>query len=193
MKELPILFSGPMVRAILEGRKTQTRRVVKNVSGDCELFIDAGDGNWQQCYRDESGAIHSKSWLTRCQYGVKGDRLWLREHHARIPGNDGWHEPHYFADGPLPTVDQRHDAGLLHSYPSIHMPRWASRINLEITGIRVERLHAIRAEDALAEGVEWDGMYEHPRDNFISLWESINGHGSWDANPWVWVVEFKRV
>jgi hypothetical protein len=94
----------------------------------------------------------------------------------------------------MPSLDDRHDAGLLNSKPSIHMPRWASRISLEITGVRVERLNEITLSDVAAEGVPpnneagWDSV-----ESFRSLWESINGAGSWAANPWVWVVEFRRL
>lgn len=221
MKESPILFSGEMVRAILAGRKTQTRMVVKDVSADCELFIDAGDGFWQQCYRDNTGAIHSKSWLSKCPYGKPGDRLWVRERHARIPGMVGMHAIHYFADGPMPTVEQRHDAWLLRSYPSIHMPRWASRITLEIVAVRVERLQDISEGDAMAEGLKtlskdgelykwgipdrdglpgnddfgwhWKEWESDPRAAFHKLWQSIHGPDSWEKNPFVWVIEFKVI
>ena len=223
MKERPILFSGPMVRAIMEGRKTQTRRVVKDVSADCELFIDSGDGFFQQCYRDNSGAIHSKSWLSKCPYGIPGDRLWVRETFA-------------IATGPPPDVpmDADNTAVVYRASwdvevpetpldgawkPSIHMPRWASRINLEITGVMVERLQEINCDDAIAEGTDWktcptyqsvESLKEQVTASRVGrpyfpvltidyvggykkLWESINGPGSWDKNPWVWVVKFRRI
>ncbi|MDX9893880.1 MAG: hypothetical protein RBS34_00440 [Desulfofustis sp.] len=128
--------------------------------------------------------------------------------------------PHYFADGPLPSISDRHDAGLLRSYSSIHMPRWASRITLEIVGVRVERLQKISNQDVIAEGIfavrnkEWDianfpewkrdfddavargekpPVGPSPRLAFSKLWESINGPGSWEVNPWVWVIEFVRL
>ena len=146
-KERPIIFSGPMIRAILEGRKTQTRRIVK-----------------PNCLSKLS------------PYGRTGDRLWVRETWGHNPEGPGYV---YRSDG---DFDMKFHGDRWR--PSIHMPRWASRITLEVTGVRVERLQDINEEDALAEGVE------HA---FRSLWESINGPGSWDANPWVWVVEFRRV
>lgn len=193
MKERPILFSGPMVRAILDGRKTQTRRVNR--------------------------------------FGVPGDRLWVRETWAdveplpsRTPAYDGARfavrpdgsssELWYRADGEMGVTSLLFDDGPRWR-PSIHMPRWASRITLEIVDVRVERLHDITEEDARAEGVDWaspqpfgekwdDDDREDPRevgygsgsfalDNFRRLWSSINGSESWAANPWVWRVEFRRV
>lgn len=216
MKERPILFSAPMVRAILDGRKTQTRRTVKPQPDGRHCRVDFEHGFLKES--SMLGGCWSVSRKQLCPYGKPGDRLWVRETWKYLDWTeDGCPYIAYKADGTdtlRPVNDERWiervedvwaDLSSSENYsvdncasdrrwrPSIHMPRWASRITIEITGIRVERLHAIRAEDALAEGVEWDGMYEHPRDNFISLWESINGHGSWDANPWVWVVEFKRV
>lgn len=178
MKERPILFSGEMVRAILDGRKTQTRRVVK--------FDWCGSAN---------GLLHQASFdpAYKCPYGKVGDRLWVRETWAKLLSGRIW----YRADG-----HSINDGGWR---PSIHMPRWASRITLEITGVWVERLQAIGQNDAFREGVRraadgrWfnyapDGpTHNSARGSFISLWESINGPGSWDANPWVWVIEFKRI
>lgn len=217
MKERPILFSAPMVLAILDGTKTQTRRRVKDVSADCELLIDAGDGFWQQCYRDDAGAIHSKSWLTKCPYGMQGDRLWVRETFAIATGpTDG--SPLaadntaviYRASWDVEVPDTPLDGAW---QPSIHMPRWASRITLEITGVRAERLNSISEEDAEAEGIERVGgtfscspwrnyrkgepgemdLHCSARSrSYMALWESINGPGSWEVNPWVWVISFKR-
>jgi len=185
MKERPILFSGPMVRAILEGRKTQTRRVVKPQPG-CDP-------------RDDEHLD-----MGRCPYGQPGDRLWVREawhtderdlEYARAKHEDAMSDsPIYY------RADPENDNAGCTWRPSIHMPRWASRITLEITRVRVERLQEISEKDAIAEGAD---PYLHPVhpgreglrhvDGFRSLWESINGPGSWDANPWVWVIEFKRV
>jgi hypothetical protein len=203
IKERPILFSGPMVRAILEGRKTQTRRIVKLGFGGSFGRSDTPGYDWtfrgsrRGCvHGDGSGCwqdLRHEQLLKLCPYGRIGDRLWVREHCAIQQGNRV-SNPHYFAEGPMPSLDDRHDAGLLKSKPSIHMPRWASRISLEITGVRVERLNEITLSDVAAEGVPpnneagWDSV-----ESFRSLWESINGAGSWAANPWVWVVEFRRL
>ena len=190
MTERPILFKGEMVRAILGGSKTQTRRIVTDESL-ITLRPDGTPGKVQQ----------------RCKFGQPGDRLWVRE--AFLVQPDLWAAGH----GPQPvhyTVDVA-DAGQVEDYigkPSIHMPRWASRITLEITAVRVDRLQEISEVDAKAEGIEptmpnpghwnWrdyliDGGQTHAVLSYKTLWESINGPGSWDANPWVWVVEFKKV
>lgn len=180
MKERPILFSGPMVRAILSGAKTQMRRIVKpqpDVPG-CDI-------------RDSP--YH------------KGMRLWVREawnflgtdmmRHGRTHSTqDGVVK--YLADGERRTINTKWRnvevwmARKPQSRPSIHMPRWASRITLEITGVRVERLQAISEADAAAEGCDGKGPLSY---HYAQLWESINGPGSWEANPWVWVVEFRRI
>ena len=189
MKERPILFSGPMVKAILDGSKTQTRRVVKR--------LDVRSGMPQP---------EMDSLLSLCPYGKPGDRLWVRETFG-IDDEDG--SVLYFAD-PDTAQAAEHARVCEDRYPrrraSIHMPRWASRILLEITDVRVERLCDISEDDARAEGIEYSerfkgycvGMAEHynshdPRLSYASLWESINGPDSWAANPWVWVVEFRRI
>lgn len=184
MKERPVLFSAPMVRAILEGRKTQTRRVAKGVnfisSSGAPMNIDAD----------------SDDWSVKCPYGQPGDRLWVREAFQ------------FSSDYPLYRADD--EAGHIDGgwRPSIHMPRWASRITLEVTGVRVERLQDISEADAVAEGIEptmpnpgpwnWkdylaEGCHTHAILSYKTLWESINGPGSWDKNPLVWVVEFRRL
>jgi len=181
IKERPILFSGPMVRAILDGRKTMTRRVIKYPAVTVEhdriiagRFIDP-----------KTGCVDGQFDVIACPYGQPGDRLWVRETYNSCGG-----KPFYRADGELhPDWKWR---------PSIFMPRWASRITLEITAVRVERLKDITIEDAQAEGVtplgvEGDGR--RWRAAFRELWDSLNakrGHG-WGANPWVWVISFKRV
>lgn len=162
MKERPILFSGAMVRAILDGSKTQTRRV-------CKLDVRGG---MPQPELD--------SLLRCCPYGQPGDRLWVRETWAKTYVRQAGAEWFVYATG-----DNRTDYGGPWK-PSIHMPRAASRITLEITGVRVERLGEISESDARAEGVQ--SVAE-----FKELWASINGLGSWEANPWVWVVEFRRI
>lgn len=207
----PILFSGPMVRAILAGKKVQTRRVVKDVSADCELMLPAGDAWWQQCYRDGSGAIHSKSWLTKCPYGMIGDLLWVRETWC-MAGPDGTYdaapadgrpcwpdalpmEQRAFYRATEPGIDVEDGGGWV---PSIHMPRWASRITLEITNIRAEKLQKISDLEARMEGVDptTSGGVMGCKRGFMDLWDSINSKRpgcSWSDNPWVWVVEFRKV
>lgn len=205
MKERPILFSGPMVRAILDGRKTQTRRIMKPQP--------TYDGFWwshkgyscggEKQFRD------GLPLFVGCPYGVVGDRLWVRETCC----SDGW-SVHYLADNDHREFGEtRYDDVIkLHHYsggfsrqvPSIHMPRWASRITLEITGVRVERLNEISESDAYREGVTIPSgqsfasngnpeLRNEARCAFQSLWNSINGPESWAANPFVWVIEFKRI
>ena len=192
MKERPILFSAPMVRAILAGTKTQTRRIVKPSTMP----------RWPELH-PEMGDI-----LPLCPYGQPGGRLWARET-WRVRGGQ---EYEYQQDRSqvMYRATHREDGFPIgwESYkwrPSIYMPRWASRITLEVTGVRVERLQDISEADASAEGVpnqtrltgygKGDGCQWGPAEpvaEYRALWESINGPGSWDANPWVWVVEFKR-
>lgn len=216
--ERPILFSGKMIQAILAGHKTQTRRIVKH----CREFPRSEQ--WPFCYPAKDGMPvfllgdnpelaarykHGK----RCPYGATGDRLWVREtwaphadeeetfrNYARsMSGRGGPDEPgivrpqiFYRADGGDPFVTRWR--------PSIHMPRWASRITLEVTGIRIERLREIREKDAIAEGfgeergVVGQQVRPGPRDRFADLWDKINGkRATWESNPWVWVVSFRRV
>lgn len=218
MKERPILFTGEMVRAILSGEKTQTRRIVKpqpvsveeirkEVGIGYSLFTDhfAPDvfriSGPVAVVLEKSGLKPGYRW--KCFFGQVGDRLWVRETFM------GWyregvfsHVAAYKADGYQAEQDERWT-------PSIHMPRSASRINLEITNIKVERLNDISEQDAKDEGIVgglisrtgsagWgsnEGMPDIYKSKwkFAELWESINGVGSWDENPWVWVIEFKRV
>ena len=217
-KERPILFSGPMVRALLDGSKTQTRRAMKpqpthfNPAGVPRRVIPTG----------------GPSYVIRCPYGQPGDRLWVREtwqgpllQEFEADADPDWHYAshihqyqnpahcEYAADGgPKPEYTNADDVMRQGWRPSIHMPRWASRITLEITSVRVERLQDISEADAIAEGCtqNHNGYYwggPHPvsglkqlataKGAYQDLWESINGPGSWDANPWVWVVEFRRL
>jgi len=203
MTERPLLFSGPMVRAILYGTKTQTRRVVKSRKDP-----DYG------CQMAPSEIAGDEYAARLCPYGQPGDRLWIRESlrpwskdqelmaYAADDSNVGaWHAMNY------PT---RCGSQVKKSVPSIHLPRAWSRILLEVVTVRVERLHDISERDAQAEGViECDGLLDEVRLCarakqlgipatecrvwYAELWESINGPGSWEANPWVWVVEFKRI
>lgn len=206
MKERPILFSAPMVRAILEGRKTQTRRVIKpqpmpalpstptpidEVKKILGKMVKSG-----RPYIATEGKATGHA-LPGSPYGKSGDRLWVRETFNTDWADDG---PIYRADGGSAI-----EAGYSREprwKPSIFMPRKYSRITLEITGMRVERLQDISEDDARMEGgpnvlgfVEGKKVYGHEnyRAWFKSLWESINGAESWAENPWVWVVEFKRV
>lgn len=209
MKERPILFSAPMVRAILEGRKTQTRRVVKlNDAGR----VARGGRQWH--IDDDHAAL-------ACPYGQPGDRLWVREAHLLDPPIDGtWPSvgDSFTSIDDIPEryrnpehVLYRADDKLTTAWrwrPSIHMPRWASRITLEVTDVRVERLQDISEADAQAEGVDRDTEpCDHTRRScadvgclgpthraaFCDLWMQINGADSWAANPWVWVVSFRRL
>lgn len=225
VKERGILFSAPMVRALLDGSKTQTRRVVKHrwpqlwsepwhATGKVLDSLTTQPGAWMEFrhrQQDEPGYTGSPaSTLVPCPYGQPGDRLWVRETwglHAYGDDTD-WHKgPCTVLDLDDSVIAYRADWGPMqescHWRPSIHMPRAASRITLEIVSVRVERLEDISATDALQEGLEacWDlptrqnnpVCWATAVQLYRELWESINGTGSWDANPWVWVVEFKRI
>lgn len=217
MKERPILFSAPMVKAILDGRKTQTRRIV----------------NWKRLHKQAALPFPTKCTLAvfsilkgwgldvgdgmlravECPYGAPGDRLWVKETWADAAKNV---DPEIAIEAGYKTVAEARKAharwafradydnymGPLKWTPSIFMPRWASRITLEVLLVRVERLQEIEEWEARDEGGPSilgykDGRgvhgYETYRDWYEDLWESINGPGSWKRNPWVWVVEFRRV
>jgi hypothetical protein len=213
VKERPILFNADMVNAILAGLKTQTRRVIKDQPPEGCGLIDVGvyapividRKGEQQPGPDVFGAFSEDGdWGFKCPYGQPGDRLWVREafRNRRVDNSPG--DVVYRADHP---GESNVPGSCGRSWkPSIHMPRWASRITLEIVSVRVERLKDISKIDAEAEGVQRHGDswkdYLHPTDShfaldartsFATLWSSINGPGSWAANPWVWVVEFRRV
>ena len=230
MKERPILMSAPMIRATLSGSKTQTRRIVKPTP---EWVGPSG----VLSYRGRVGLQHALS-----PHGQRGDRLWVREAFRFLDSFDGdspntvgdrcliagypkpWAPTHYEADGlrdnwmNVGTEPGSVIAGKLR--PGIHMPRWASRITLEIVSVRVERLQNISEEDAIAEGVYCENVivssyyanghhevgecryffhggpdegFESAVDAYTALWDSINGEGSWEKNPWVWVIEFRRI
>ncbi len=206
--ERPILFSGPMVRAILEGKKTQTRRILK---GSTEFKGPYNPAYLEMHKRD-------KGWANICPYGKPGDQLWVREtfvtFNTRTPDEqakmraaalrfernevtDILAECEAFptSTGPLKALYKADfgawaddpDCDLGPWTPSIHMPRWASRLTLEITEVRVQRLQDISPDDAFAEGCG-GGLY------FNALWDSINGKregASWECNPWVWVLTFR--
>lgn len=181
MKERPILFSGPMVRALLDGRKTRTRRVVKpQPEWSCSpLEFTNSPGVW---------APNEAEDYRRCPYGVPGDRLWVRETWQRVVPLliDPTTKYEYLA-----TVrDGCHPA---RWKPSIHMPRVASRITLEVVRVRVERVQQITEADAIAEGCGRAECGALAVLEYCRLWNEINGPGAWAENPWVWVVEFKRI
>lgn len=208
MKERPILFSAAMVRAILGGQKTQTRRVVKpqpspdflpQVGNYHRTLVDKKDGEQFPDPVSRYGASDENEDYP-CPHGQPGDRLWVRETFQECPECG---RPDYAADVNRPRNCRSCDATLGKWRPSIHMPRWASRITLEIVAVRVERLRKISCEDAMAEGIDHycpgvtaalRGESEaDPREEYRDLWESINGAGSWEANPWVWVIEFRKL
>ncbi|EBY8534570.1 hypothetical protein RKT29_004205 [Salmonella enterica subsp. enterica serovar Lome] len=216
MKERGMIFNGEMVRAILDGRKTQTRRIMKNQpAGDYPetpaLIRNVGTGfQWHGLYGESS--------IFNCPLGSIGERIWVRETfrvHSRASDvatlvyrasvRNSWTEQTHRVPVAVcnkPAIPEKWT-------PSIHMPRWASRITLEITDVRVERLHNISERDSLREGLfqlpasgryclqpgmQYFGMASHSAKEVYSwLWASIYGEESWAANPWVWVIEFKRV
>jgi hypothetical protein len=211
IKERPILFSAPMVRAILDGRKTVTRRPVKGLSTSFAVTTAADESSLNSVCWNVGGPI------IRCPYGKPGDRLYVRETFNRT--NPGGAEGVYYyrADGEFPkSIGGGKFADAESWKPSIHMPRAASRILLEITHVRVERLQDISEGQAVDEGLIWEGVkdgqtywnhtdHRYPPGShqqfsvsgtdavsaFRNLWKSTGG--DWEANPWVWVVEFKRV
>lgn len=206
MKERPILFSAPMIRALLSGAKTQTRRVVK----DC-----LGVNNGVPFTSVSVGPATSGIAEIACPYGKSGDHLWVREAFMHEPADYCWEASVSIPCRPAVTIYRADCEGGTDGAgwkPSIHMPRSLSRITLEVTGVRLERLGDISEADAIAEGIgsirvsendsRWlnycdpeskAAAFGDPRHSFWSLWESINGRESRDANPFVWVVEFKRM
>jgi len=234
MKERGMIFNGEMVRAILDGRKTQTRRPLKWKQTRFTEIGEREDGSkwpWSEDAENVCDYWHP------CPFGAVGDRIWVRETYqgplfdyehmeAYLEDSSKFEKPDfcvYRADGkPAPEFYDADDNLHCCWRPSIHMPRWASRILLEITDVRVERLNNISHEDAEREGIHievWDqtvvarnyaaedeffqfwsedfphyvNMNDLYRASFQSLWKSIYGEESWQANPWVWVIEFKRV
>ena len=217
-----MIFNGEMVRAILDGRKTQTRRVMNpQPANDISraTFPNPDVVGWWCSLRHKHGSTTAHF----CPFGAVGDRLWVREtwqaihdsvdefghveertYAPSIPKEKDryWHTVYaeHFGD------ENREDRGFPWR-PAIHMPRWASRITLEITSVRVERLNDISEEDARAEGIIDGGCLNcgepepcgcvNPQpdatDAFAYLWQSIYGQENWDANPWVWVIEFRRI
>ncbi|HHD1893390.1 TPA: hypothetical protein ACN1KT_000940 [Klebsiella pneumoniae] len=219
MTERGMIFNGEMVRALLSGRKTQTRRPIK-----CKQtrFTEIGEREDGSKWPWSEDAEHACDFWHPCPFGAVGDRIWVREtfqgplfdydlmdSYCKDP--TPFEKPEfcvYKADGvPAPEFYDADDELHCCWRPSIHMPRWASRILLEITDVRVERLNAISEEDARAEGIIDGGCLNcgepepcgcaNPEpdatDAFAYLWQSIYGQDNWNANPWVWVIEFKRV
>ncbi|MCM7687653.1 hypothetical protein M8S61_08355 [Enterobacter asburiae] len=211
MKERGMIFNGEMVRAILEGRKTQTRRIMKVQPVLNGSFYEVYGAGWVTSMKSVP-AIPGHSLASNCPFGLVGDRIWVREtwadagasapdlklYRANYPA----HVPTHYEN--VPPVDE------IRWTPSIHMPRWASRLTLEITGVRVERLNGISETDAEAEGIDMEALFDaqdcydciadhnmtgRPTATgaFKYLWESIYGEESWKSNPWVWVIEFKRI
>ncbi|MCW9252089.1 hypothetical protein N5I36_08965 [Klebsiella aerogenes] len=222
MTERGMIFNGEMVRAILDGRKTQTRRIMKIQPEHSGLglrrVIDSkngsDDGKYFWSLSDACGLkIRSKSFT--CPFGSVGDRIWVREAfrvHSRATDvatlvykasvRNSWTEQTHRV--PVAVCNK---AAMPEKWtPSLHMPRWASRLLLEITDVRVERLREISQADAEAEGVGklkkgfwknyqpgWTEFQLTARGSFATLWKSIYGDESWYADPWVWVIEFKRI
>ncbi|MFJ5159481.1 hypothetical protein ACIP6T_09910 [Pantoea sp. NPDC088449] len=227
MCERGIHFNSEMVRAVMEGRKVQTRRIMKVQPESHQFGLlritdstkrgDIGKYHWAE---SNATGVHTRSALFSCPFGAVGDRLWVRETWADV-NHEGCPAVAYRADGEVRDLNEdegEEDDPNLEKYwfanwypdlingtegrwtPSIHMPRWASRITLEITGVRVERLNSMTESDALAEGCNGGHdsipgyMYSAtPHEHFHHVWQSIYGADSWQANPWVWVIEFKRV
>lgn len=193
MTKRPILFSAPMVRALLDGSKTQTRRVLKLPNGHRWDELQGGEASGNIETDKWPGTWHASEF--RCPYGQPGDQLWVKETHWR-DDEDG--AILYAADpDDFAIVHQNRletDSPRYNWKPSIFMRREYSRITLEITDVRVERLHEISRGDAMAEGCPFPNMAmgDDPRKWYADLWNAINGTGSWDKNPWVWVVEFTR-
>lgn len=210
MTERPIPFTAPMVRALLAGTKTQTRRAVKPQPNWTEpaTVWEKGDGHsglgW---YAHHSEYPEEGSLFYRCPYGQPGDRLWVREA-WRAPASCDHLPPRSIADSEARRFIADEiigpDPGFGKLRQGMFMPRWASRILLEVTNIRAERLQDISEADAVAEGIAYSerfrgyclGMAEHfnsrdPRESYLSLWNAINGAGSSEKNPWVWAVSFR--
>lgn len=226
-KERPILFNAEMVNAILSGRKTQTRRIMKVQPQVTEQRLREL-GAWQDGFnlsQQVNAAFQAGFIDVSCPLGVIGDQLWVRETfqgplfdyeqmESYLEDSAKFESPEYCvyrADGNTAPEFVDADDNLHCKWrPSIHMPRWASRINLLITGVRVERLQDISEQDAMSEGIDADCLAESQdhydciadhnmtgrptaRGYFSNLWQSIYGEESWEANPWVWVINFERM
>ena len=187
MKERPILFSAPMVRAILAGTKTQTRRALAP-----DLFMSSGGAVVRMA---SAGPATTGIREAHCPYWREpGDRLYVKETGHWKTGDVFYRAgtEHYSAEMANAAALVALGGDRMRWQPAIHMPRWASRITLEITGVRVERLQDISTADCWAEGLSASPDVD-PVHEYRDLWEAINGPGSWDANPWVWALEFRRL
>lgn len=187
-KERPILLSPEMIRAILDGRKTQTRYPVKPQPRDGHEIVNEF-GMWVPRYMTGLGPmIWTGDGDWKCPFGRRGDRLWVRETWApTMDSNRGWNESSPDGSWPIYAATDR-EWDVLRWRPSIHMPRWASRITLEITGVRAERLQSISEADKLAEGAT-------PDMPFGTVWRKLHTEPPhrWEDNPWVWAIDFRRV
>jgi hypothetical protein len=223
-KSRPILFSAPMVLSILDGRKTQTRRIAKAIPEDAEIataddwnavradermrrFEEWGPQRGYSVVRHADGSIAAYP----CQNGRPGELLWVRETYAYLSDYDGV-DPgsaalasrcFYRADHPTGVWSERDPTKSIRWRPSIHMPRWASRVSLRVSNVRLERLQDITEADILAEGVTvdrvakwcdvpWSSM-PTLHDAWCVLWDHINGYGAWEENPLVWALSLERL
>ena len=216
MKEHPLLMNGPLVRATLEGRKTQTRRPIKPQPDDdiVDVEYDAIADLWLGNTQEDNDLGYTSSWAARCPLGKAGDRLWVRETFQawRKVGHesDEWEPICVKAASFGDTIEYRATSKSTGPWtPSIHMPRWACRLVLPLVSVRVERVQDITEEDAKAEGVEpvlMRGIGSYPewmrptmrevgghQKAFELLWKQIYGDALWDANPWVWVAEWDHI
>lgn len=200
IREKGLIFNSEMVRAILDGRKTQTRRPIKWKQ---TRFTEIGEREDGRRWPWSEDAEHACDFWHPCPFGAVGDRIWVRETFCPVDdtqyGGEKWVDyratPKFEASHPAGWDCAPNDDEALKWRPSIHMPRWASRILLEITDVRVERLKSISDGDAIREGCSTADMKSGDcvADVFARLWASIYGDESWNSNPWVWVIEFKRV
>ncbi len=201
-KERPILFSAPMVLALLAGTKTQTRRALK--SQPLEIIKGKkinGVQSWIGLTERGEKIEDNRGVCFRCKFGESGDRLWVRESWKPYATECGERGAVYAADKtrkaaghdwrhPVPIARQSADAWR----PSIFMPRWASRLTLEVTEVRVQRLQSISVDDCRAEGFDGSSnSVKSPYSEFAAIWDAINGEKSWDGNPWVWAISFRKV
>lgn len=209
IREKGLIFNSEMVRAILDGRKTQTRRPIKWKQ---TRFTEIGEREDGSKWPWSEDAEHVCDFWHPCPFGAVGDRIWVRETWSSdfanyYPNDRVWYAADNnrqldidMVDGVRGIYSPESDVHVpFRWHPSIHMPRWASRILLKITDVRVERLNSISDADAKAEGCCYGrggGVPDFavtPADHFPTLWASIYGEESWKANPWVWVISFKRV
>lgn len=200
VKERPILFSAPMIQALMRGAKTQTRRIIKT-----QPFMVLTQEQWHSRAMSgvdpygckPLGSYTPEELIAKCPYGLPGDRLWVRE-----TFNVWRHDAESTWEGPINGARGVHAAQVVYAAdnrwaidwrPSIFMPRWASRITLELTDVRVQRLNEISEEDAIAEGVPFSLMGSTHKIGFENLWNSINGCNAHQANPWVFALTFRRI